>query len=143
MISCLTGLPANGQQLKCLTVTDEWTREGLAIEVDGSIRSTKVIEVLSRLVSQPGAPLYMRSDNVLLDLHRFSGECFVVLLPLQLRSVAVTYSRAKTVNRSRLHQNGRSEIFKSLRERSSAGAGYRLMAQTFVSTTRALADSGR
>jgi transposase InsO family protein len=25
---------ANGQQLKCLTVTDEWTKEGLAIEVD-------------------------------------------------------------------------------------------------------------
>lgn len=54
---------ANGQQLKCLTVTDEWTREGLAIEVDGSIRSGKVIEVLSRLVSERGAPLYMRSDN--------------------------------------------------------------------------------
>jgi putative transposase len=54
---------ASGQQLKCLTVTDEWTREGLAIEVDGSIRSAQVIEVLSRLVSERGAPLYMRSDN--------------------------------------------------------------------------------
>ncbi len=29
---------ANGQQLKCLTVVDEWTRECLAIEVAGSIR---------------------------------------------------------------------------------------------------------
>jgi putative transposase len=54
---------ANGQQLKCLTVTDEWTREGLAIEVDGRIRSGRVIEVLSRLVSERGAPLYLRSDN--------------------------------------------------------------------------------
>jgi putative transposase len=54
---------ANGQQLKCLTVTDEWTKEGLAIEVDGSIRSGRVIEVLSRLVSERGAPKYMRSDN--------------------------------------------------------------------------------
>jgi putative transposase len=54
---------ANGQQLKCLTVTDEWTREGLAIEVDGHIRSNRVIEVLSRLVSERGAPLYLRSDN--------------------------------------------------------------------------------
>ena len=26
---------ANGQQLKCLTVTDEFTKEGLAIDVDG------------------------------------------------------------------------------------------------------------
>ena len=56
---------ANGQQLKCLTVTDEWTKEGLAIEVDGRIRSPRVIEVLSRLVSERGAPLYLRSDNVL------------------------------------------------------------------------------
>jgi hypothetical protein len=31
---------ANGQQLKCLTVTDEFTKEGLAIDVDGRIRST-------------------------------------------------------------------------------------------------------
>ena len=41
---------ANGKQLKCLTVTDEFTKEGLAIDVDGRIRSTRVIEVLSRLV---------------------------------------------------------------------------------------------
>jgi putative transposase len=56
---------ANGQKLKCLTVTDEWTKEGWAIEVDGRIRSARVIEVLSRLVSERGAPLYLRSDNVL------------------------------------------------------------------------------
>jgi putative transposase len=30
---------ANGQQLKCLTVIDEYTRECLAIDVAGSIRS--------------------------------------------------------------------------------------------------------
>ena len=54
---------ANGQTLKCLTVTDEWTKEGLAIEVDGRIRSGRVIEVLSRLVSERGAPLHLRSDN--------------------------------------------------------------------------------
>jgi putative transposase len=54
---------ANGQQLKCLTVTDEWTNEGLAIAVDGRIRSAGVIEVLSRLVAVRGAPKYLRSDN--------------------------------------------------------------------------------
>lgn len=54
---------ATGQQLKCLTVTDEWTKEGLAIEVDGRIRSGRVIEVLARLVSERGAPKYLRSDN--------------------------------------------------------------------------------
>jgi len=54
---------ANGQKLKCLTVSDEWTKEGLAIEVDGRIRSSRVIEVLSRLVSERGAPRTLRSDN--------------------------------------------------------------------------------
>jgi len=54
---------ANGQQLKCLTVTDEFTKEGLAIDVDGRIRSPRVIEVLSRLVSERGAPKFLRSDN--------------------------------------------------------------------------------
>ena len=54
---------ATGQQLKCLTVIDEYTRECLAIDVAGSIRSKRVIEVLSRLVSVHGAPLFMRSDN--------------------------------------------------------------------------------
>jgi len=54
---------ANGQQLKCLTVADEFTKEGLAIDVDGRIRSGRVIEVLSRLVSARGAPRFLRSDN--------------------------------------------------------------------------------
>ena len=54
---------ASGQQLKCLTVTDEFTKEGLAIDVDGRIRSPRVIEVLSRLVSERGAPAFLRSDN--------------------------------------------------------------------------------
>jgi putative transposase len=54
---------ANGQQLKCLTVVDEWTRECLAIDVAGSLRSGRVIEVLSRLISIRGAPRHFRSDN--------------------------------------------------------------------------------
>jgi putative transposase len=54
---------ANGQQLKCLTVIDEYTRECLAIDVAGSIRSHRVIEVLAKLVGVHGAPKYLRSDN--------------------------------------------------------------------------------
>jgi putative transposase len=54
---------ANGQQLKCLTVVDEFTHECLAIDVAGSIRSGRVIEVLSKLVSVHGSPQYIRSDN--------------------------------------------------------------------------------
>jgi transposase InsO family protein len=54
---------ATGQQIKCLTVVDEWTREALAIDVAGSIRSGRVIDVLAKLVSARGAPRYLRSDN--------------------------------------------------------------------------------
>lgn len=54
---------ANGQQLKCLTVVDEYTRESLAIDVASSIRSARVIEVLAKLISLRGAPRYLRSDN--------------------------------------------------------------------------------
>jgi putative transposase len=54
---------ANGQQIKCLTVIDEFTRECLAIEVAGSLRSGRVIDVLSKLISVRGAPKYLRSDN--------------------------------------------------------------------------------
>lgn len=54
---------ANGQSLKCLTVIDEFTRECLAIDVAGSIRSARVIEILTRLISERGAPRYLRSDN--------------------------------------------------------------------------------
>ena len=54
---------ANGQQLKCLTVVDEYTHECLAIDAAGSIRSARVIEILIRLISLHGAPVYLRSDN--------------------------------------------------------------------------------
>ena len=54
---------ANGQQIKCLTIVDEFTRECLAIDVAGSIRSKRVIEILTQLVSVRGAPRYLRSDN--------------------------------------------------------------------------------
>ena len=52
-----------GAALKCLTVIDEFTRECLAIDVAGGIRSGRVIEVLTQLVSVHGAPRYLRSDN--------------------------------------------------------------------------------
>ena len=54
---------ANGQQIKCLTLVDEYTRECLAIDVGGSIRSGRVIEVLARVISRRGTPRYLRSNN--------------------------------------------------------------------------------
>jgi len=45
-----------GQQIKCLALTDEWTREALAIDVAGSIRAGRFIDVLSRLAAHEGGP---------------------------------------------------------------------------------------
>jgi putative transposase len=46
----------NGTQLKVLTVMDEFTREGLAIEVATSLPAAKVIPVLARLFQTHGPP---------------------------------------------------------------------------------------
>jgi putative transposase len=54
---------ANGKHIKCLTVVDEFTHECLAIAVANSIRTGRVIDTLTRLISLHGAPTYLRSDN--------------------------------------------------------------------------------
>ena len=53
----------NGTLLKVLTVMDEFTREGLAIEVATSIRAPGVMAILEHLVAIHGAPQFIRSDN--------------------------------------------------------------------------------
>ena len=56
--ACLRGTP-----LKVLTVMDEFTREGLAIEVASTMPSAKVIRVLDQMFRTHGAPEVVRSDN--------------------------------------------------------------------------------
>lgn len=53
----------HGGVLRVLTVMDEFTREGLAIDVDTFSSAERVITVLSQLVASHGAPDYLRSDN--------------------------------------------------------------------------------
>lgn len=53
----------HGQILRILTVMDEFTREGLAIDVDLITSAERVIGVLAQLVAKHGAPDYLRSDN--------------------------------------------------------------------------------
>lgn len=53
----------DGPRIKCLTIVDEGTREALAIDVAGSIRSERVIEILEELIRHRGAPAFLRSDN--------------------------------------------------------------------------------
>ena len=53
----------DGRQLKLLVVVDEYTRECLALEVDRSLTSKEVIQVLWRLMEERVEPGYIRSDN--------------------------------------------------------------------------------
>jgi putative transposase len=54
---------ADGRTLKMLNVIDEFTREGLAIDVDRCIDADGVVDVLDRLALKRGAPHYVRFDN--------------------------------------------------------------------------------
>lgn len=53
----------DGRQVKCLTVVDEFTREGLAVEVGRSLTAVDVIRTLQRLFQIHGKPACLRSDN--------------------------------------------------------------------------------
>lgn len=53
----------DGRRLKCLTVLDEYTREGVTIHCARSISAADVVHVLQRLFAQRGAPVCLKSDN--------------------------------------------------------------------------------
>ena len=52
-----------GITLKILTLTDEFTRQSLALRVAESFTSLEVKRVLQDVVAQRGAPGFIRSDN--------------------------------------------------------------------------------
>lgn len=53
----------DSRTLKCLTITDEFTRQGQRIKCGRSITSGDVTQVLDDLFMLHGAPDYIRSDN--------------------------------------------------------------------------------
>lgn len=57
------GRTISGQSLKWLTITDEFTRESLALKVDRSIKAEDVIDTLAELFALRGVPRRIRSDN--------------------------------------------------------------------------------
>jgi putative transposase len=68
------------QTLKFLNITDEFTKEALAIEVDRSIDADHTVRVLERIVATGRRPELLRTDNgpeltanALRDWCRFSG----------------------------------------------------------------------
>jgi putative transposase len=53
----------DGRKFRLLNVLDDFNRESLAIEVDTSLPSLRVIRVLERLIALRGKPGNIRSDN--------------------------------------------------------------------------------
>jgi putative transposase len=54
---------ATGQPLKWFAITDEYTRECLALEVDRGITADGVLDILTNLFLTRGVPRHIRSDN--------------------------------------------------------------------------------
>jgi len=53
----------DGRAFRLLTIIDEFTRECLSIDVDRQLSSDRVLERLTDLFAQRGAPDHIRSDN--------------------------------------------------------------------------------
>ena len=53
----------DGRRYRLLNVIDDFNRESLAIEVDTSLPSLRVIRVLNRIVLKRGKPKTIRTDN--------------------------------------------------------------------------------
>lgn len=54
---------ADGRVIHILTVMDEFTRAGVALEVWPTTSAEQVLVVLATLIAQHGAPGHLRSDN--------------------------------------------------------------------------------
>jgi len=53
----------DARRLKCLTVVDEFTRQGLTIEAARSLPAGGVVRILEGLFQEHGRPVCIRSDN--------------------------------------------------------------------------------
>jgi putative transposase len=78
---------ADGTALRILTVMDEFTREGLALDVARTTSAERVIGVLTALMAQHGAPANLRSDNgaefVALVVQTWLSQCGVQTLYIE------------------------------------------------------------
>jgi len=53
----------NGRKVKIFNVLDDFNRQALAMEVDTSMNSKRVTEILDRLIEKHGKPITIRTDN--------------------------------------------------------------------------------
>jgi putative transposase len=77
----------DGRKLYILTVMDEFTREGLALDVALTTSAERVIGVVTALIAQHGAPGNLRSDNgaefVATAVQLWLAECGVETLYIE------------------------------------------------------------
>lgn len=93
----------DGRRLKILTLVDEYTREGLAIEVRRKMNAQDVLDVLLNAFERYGIPAALRSDN--------GGEFVAAELQEALRARSVdTYF----IEPGSPWQNGFGESFNSI-----------------------------
>lgn len=53
----------NGRRFRTFNVIDDCTREALAIEIDTSLSSKRIIRILERVILERGKPNIIRTDN--------------------------------------------------------------------------------
>ena len=53
----------DGRSFRTFNVLDDFNREGLAVDADLSLPSTRVIRLLERIIEWRGKPLPIRCDN--------------------------------------------------------------------------------
>jgi len=64
------------RKFRTFNVIDDCTREVLAIEVDTSLSSRRIIRTLERVINQRGLPMAVRADNgPEFTSHHFEGWC--------------------------------------------------------------------
>lgn len=64
------------RKFRTFNVMDDCTREALAIEIDTSLSSQRIIRTLERIIEQRGRPLTIRTDNgPEFTSHVFEGWC--------------------------------------------------------------------
>lgn len=77
----------DGRAYRALNVIDDFNREGLAIEVDHSLPSERVVRVLDQVAEERGYPRKLRSDNgpefIAHALEAWAEKNQVVLAPIQ------------------------------------------------------------
>jgi putative transposase len=76
-----------GKPLKWFAITDEYTRECLALEVDRGLTAERVLDVLTHLFLTRGVPRHIRSDNgpefIATAIGRHAGQAGLQMLYIE------------------------------------------------------------